>query len=459
MTNNKDKFCPLPWVHLAIRNNGDLRVCCHTNNSEDKGTLRDQQGKAYNISQIADPKIRNASLLKEIRQSMIKGKDHPACIRCLTEESNSLRSRRQYEREHWKESFNFDQAQEATAADGSINPRQVPILTCDIRFGNRCNLKCRMCGPTDSDYWYNDYYQVWNEDSFYDGHGKVQMAQDEKGHWKPLHNDYGWIDQNHVWREIENHFDDILYIYTVGGEPLIIEKHYQLLERCIEKGRASQITLEYNTNLTVLPSRALSLWKHFKKVRFGISVDGYDKANDYIRSPSKWQNIEANIKKLHQVKGPFEVWLSSTVQAYNAFNILELIRWRLQSTILQTTRARHHPLHNPPYLSLKVFPKPIKEEITRHYRRFFDWLDEWYNSSPLDQKIKKLRRQETKAMLESYINYMNSEDLSAHFPLFLDYTKKMDLIRKENFAQALPLLHQKLAPHLETSNAPENWHA
>jgi hypothetical protein len=33
MTIKSDTFCVLPWIHLATRPNGDVRVCCTANAS------------------------------------------------------------------------------------------------------------------------------------------------------------------------------------------------------------------------------------------------------------------------------------------------------------------------------------------------------------------------------------------------------------------------------------------
>ena len=37
-----ETFCPLPWIHLATRPNGDVRVCC-TANASGAGTTDDKE--------------------------------------------------------------------------------------------------------------------------------------------------------------------------------------------------------------------------------------------------------------------------------------------------------------------------------------------------------------------------------------------------------------------------------
>ena len=53
-----------------------------------------------------------------------------------------------------------------TDPDGTIREDQINCSFYDVRFGNLCNLKCRMCGPTDSDQWYDDYVTIYNRTEY-----------------------------------------------------------------------------------------------------------------------------------------------------------------------------------------------------------------------------------------------------------------------------------------------------
>ena len=44
--------------------------------------------------------------------------------------------------------------------DGTLDVDKQVIEFFDIRYGNFCNLKCRMCGPTDSHMWYPDFIKL-----------------------------------------------------------------------------------------------------------------------------------------------------------------------------------------------------------------------------------------------------------------------------------------------------------
>ena len=112
---------------------------------------------------------------------MLKGEHPEQCIRCQTEEANGIISRRTYETSNWKDSISFEKAAQMTSQEGYLDRSKNPIIHYDLRFGNRCNLKCRMCGPTDSDSWYSDTVKVWGANTFKDSHGQVELIKKREG--------------------------------------------------------------------------------------------------------------------------------------------------------------------------------------------------------------------------------------------------------------------------------------
>ena len=142
-------FCPVPWNFQAIQNNGVVRVCCQMNAaSTSRGTLRKSDGSVYNAAVDDLTEARNASLIKEVRKDMMEGKWHTECVRCMHEEQSGLSSRRKMELTNWP-TVRAETVAEHTAEDGTIDT-DFPVEYYDLRFGNLCNLACRMCGPTDS---------------------------------------------------------------------------------------------------------------------------------------------------------------------------------------------------------------------------------------------------------------------------------------------------------------------
>ena len=261
-----DTLCPIPWMSTSLRANGDIRVCCQAQHGPTGGILRDETGKEYNARNADLKKVRNSQLSKEIRRYMMEGKWHPECVRCQTEVEANMNARIDYENKIWIErgDFNWEDLLSKTDADGTIREDEINCSFYDVRFGNLCNLKCRMCGPTDSSMWYEDQVKLW-QDSYKDSHGRVQLIKNAKGKYEPEVDLYNWHTSDHYWVQMDNNIDQIRKLYIVGGEPLMIDRHYEFLQKCVDQDCAKNIIVEYNTNLTNIPQRAWDVWKHFKQ--------------------------------------------------------------------------------------------------------------------------------------------------------------------------------------------------
>ena len=92
-----------------------------------------------------------------------------------------------------------------------------------------------------------------------------------------------------------NRFHMYSKIVCMGGESLIIDEHYDLLEECIKKGHAKNIELRYNSNAVEWRDDLFDLWAEFKRVRFSHSVDALGEQNDYIRYLSQWKHLTEDV--------------------------------------------------------------------------------------------------------------------------------------------------------------------
>ena len=445
-------WCPLPWIFQAVRNNGDIRVCCQANPSKSKGLLKKNNGDTYNAASDNLEESRNSPTLKNIRLEMLKGEHPSACIRCQKEEASGILSRRMYENENWKKTFSIEKARQLTDKNGAINTAEIPLIYYDLRFGNRCNLKCRMCGPTDSDAWYSEYIKTWKTNMFQDSHGEVQLIKKSNGTYQTKNGDYDWIDSPGFWKQIKANAPNIKHIHTVGGEPLMIKKHYELLEAIINHGDPGNVTIEYNSNLTLLPAKALKLWKFFKSIKIGVSIDGYGSVNDYIRYPSRFKKIEKNLDQIDSSFNNITVWIATTVNAYNIFYLTNLIQWKLKKHFLKVNPESSdkpllttHPLHNPDYLNVKMLPKNYKIQIKEKFDHFLTSFPDWLKEEGFSKKQSEKLHFTAQKMLNGYVNYMNSEDWSHLVPKFWKYTHALDQIRKEKLQDVMPELHHSIS--------------
>lgn len=423
-------ICILPWIHQAVRNNGDLRVCCHANHGNDRGLLRKDDGSIYNAKYDDPEESRNCNKLKDIRLSMLNGKWHSECIRCQREEASGIKSRFTYEKEIWNHCFNESDAYNITNSDGSIDINKNPVIYFDLRFGNKCNLSCRMCSPTDSDNWYKEHFKI-NGPIYYDTNGKMEIIKNN-GNYKVINDIYNWYNSDSFWKYMNAKIPYIKAVHMVGGEPLLINQQYDFLKECIKQNKAKEIIIEYNTNATYIPDKILSLWKKFKEVKVGISLDGIGKVNDYIRYPSKWNNIKNNIYKIKNNKN-ITFWCSATISIYNILHFPTLLNWIIDQEFepigkSKRTRISVHPVHKPEYLNIKVLPLEIKKFI----KKYFD-----------NVKFEKFNTY-NKDLLDHYSNFMFQDDLSERLPDFFRFNNKLDILRDQYLKDYIPELYNLL---------------
>ena len=435
-------FCPLPWNSINLRNNGDLRICCNTNSySPQRGIMRKEDGTPYNAGRDDWNEARNAELLKEVRVSMMKGEWHPECERCRQEENNGIRSRREYENEDWGKWFgdiSLKNMLPITQEDGTIDPQKQDVEFIDIRYGNFCNLKCRMCGPTDSHTWYEDHVKLTGRTHYKDTHEKIELSKNEKGRWST--SQYDWFQQNNVyWDNFEKYAPYSKKIYIVGGEPLIIDEHTESLERLVASGRAGKVRLEYNTNLTMVPTKLIKLWEQFKQVRIGVSIDGVGDVFDYQRTPAKWSSVYRNMQRLEEADVNLKAWYAFTVTPYNVFHFPEFMRWKLEESGLDSYNpvtgprpiVTHHMCHSPKYYNVKVLPPELKQQVVEHYNTFRVWIQSTDYNDHIKQSFEKL--------LDGVQKFMLSEDYSEQWlPEFVKTTRRLDEIRNQNVLDIVP---------------------
>lgn len=449
-------WCPLPWMSQAIRSNGDIRLCCQANTAPGRGILQHDDGTPFNAANGGLIDSRNSQLMRQTRLDMLAGRWPAACLRCQREDEAGLISRRSYEITNWEEHISVAHTQQKTLADGSINPEDFPVRTMDIRFGNKCNLKCRMCSPMDSNSWYEDHYALFGA-TYQEPSGEVRLERNSQGRLETTPIKYDWYESPTFWTELDQLIPQVKHIQTVGGEPFLIDQYYDFLERMIERGYAEETTLESNSNLTVLPERALTLWRHFKKIRIGASIDGTGKVNDYIRHPSKWQLLEKNLHRLDKAEGQFDLWFTTTIQVANIYHFPELIRWKMESHFQRFNNRRERPLvtphvlHRPTFFNIRILPPEAKSKVAAQLYSFIPWFERFFSGRPDATAMTALYSTNYKELVDSFIKYMGQEDWSHEIPKFWAVTQQLDRLRGESFADTFPEVFKMLEPYLSSA--------
>jgi sulfatase maturation enzyme AslB (radical SAM superfamily) len=242
------------------------------------------------------------------------------------------------------------------------------------------------------------------------------------------------------WSNFEKYAVKAHKLYIVGGEPLIIDEHQESLERIVASGNAPNMRLEYNTNLTMLPDKLVSLWENFKEIRIGVSIDGIGAVFNYQRTPAKFDQVYKNMLKIDQnQKINLRGWFAFTVTPFNVFHFPEFMKWKLTES--QLTRfnplidsrpiVSHHMCHSPKYYNVKMLPPELKQEVKIYYEEYIEWI----NGTDARDNVKK----DFAKVLNGVLKFMNSEDYSKDWlKTFVETTIKLDKMRNQNIIDIVP---------------------
>ena len=202
-----DTFCILPWMHLATNASGTLRVCC--NSTPGKNFIIRPDGNNYKLFRDDIEQAWNGITYQTIRQQFLDGERPEMCERCFREEDAGVKSARQGANEKWMK--NSDAKYNKTAP---LNIKYV-----DLRLGNLCNLKCRMCNPYASNQWLKE----WNAITSYN---HKELDKDERIRLTKM----DWPEDKKTWENLFSIAHTVEEIYLTGGEPTIIKEQHKLLD-------------------------------------------------------------------------------------------------------------------------------------------------------------------------------------------------------------------------------------
>ena len=132
-------------------------------------------------------------------------------------------------------------------------------------------------------------------------------------------------------------------------------------------------------------------------------------------------------------------WLACTVTANNVFHIPEFMWWKLKESgfeKINSSRKRpiitHHVAHGPKRTNIKLLSKELKEHLQMHYQQ-------WARRFVYDNEIDKHTKDKAVEILDSILNFANSEDYSKpYLEEFVKFTNYLDKTRKQNILDVVP---------------------
>jgi MoaA/NifB/PqqE/SkfB family radical SAM enzyme len=321
LKNISKTFCAAPFVHMYVAK-GEQRICCQTT----------EYIPTTPSTELDLEKRWQSDYYKTIRQQFLDGEEPVKCTNCFTtEKHNGISDRMNYNTRYQ------DILLETNIETG--NQHNSPI-DLELRPGNLCNLKCRMCGPQSSSQLEKE--QLQNPELFrgYDPVVEVDEVYSEKNLEFLLKN-----------------IDKGKQIKFLGGEPTIMPEVNDILDRLIETNNTT-VPLHLTTNCTNTTEQFMNKIKQFTRISFNYSVDGTGKVVEYIRHPVKFNTINNNIQVYNNMIYAEQDLISFAFQAYNLFNLYDTVKWAADLGVL----VHANLVSDPVWCSILCIPKEIRDK-------------------------------------------------------------------------------------------------
>lgn len=399
-------FCMAPWVNIGVNPNGEYTLCCVSINAEDedKDPFLDQrefcegdkENKLY-IGSLHDntlEEIWNNDKMRDIRIKMLKGEPVGNCEACYYSESITGSSERtRYERIYYNS--HKDKVLQ-TKPDGSVPFEPV---SWDLRLTNTCNFKCRDCCT--------DLSSSWEEES---RRLNVDVSAQK-------------TDEQKVLNEIEPLYDYAEEIYFAGGEPLISDHHYHIIDKLLEKDLRP--TIRYNTNLSTLTYKGrdiIDIWKNFPNIELFVSFDGIGKRGELIRKGFDSKRFIKNILRIQKELPHLQINYNFVVYILNAYHFVDAHEFMVDHGILRSFDSISFTLlKDPQYLRITTLDPKSKKEV-----------------------LEIITKSRFRSNYDMIYKFLLKEDNSSYIPQFKFMTDGLDAVRNENTLEIIPELHRLL---------------
>lgn len=214
-------FCVLPWIHLFADERGEIFPCCFSHETPVAGS----DGVPYRVDRPGALETAwRSPFMRRMRLQMLAGERPPACANCFQMEHLGAPSYRQAENGDYADLI--PALVRETDRDGNTPQR---YRYFDIRLGNVCNLRCRMCSPQASRLLTEDF--------------RALRGLGPNNDWLAAMQKLDWFESPQFWDTLCRHLPSLDRLHFAGGEPLIIRQGFDFLRRIVEMGHAHHIGL------------------------------------------------------------------------------------------------------------------------------------------------------------------------------------------------------------------------
>ena len=370
------KFCVLPWVSLETSPVGTVRPCCLADDE-----IVNDTGIKFDLNTANFGEIQNSRYMQNLREEFLDGKQPKTCRKCWREERAGRTSKRMHTLDRLKH----------VIPDQPWTRDAQPLMFLDLKLGNICNLKCRICGS-----WSSSTFAAEELDQLSGNEQKKNSY-----HYQMLRQG-AWPRENKLfWEEIDQVSNQMRYIEFTGGEPFMIQEHFDMLQGLVDRGLANHVEIHYNTNGTQWPENGPEIWRHFKTVEIAFSIDDIGPRFEYQRTNAVWAEVLDNIQRFRQLREQcknIQLQVCSTVNVFNVYYLETLAHWIEQQNF---DFVYWNMMHEAYYFSISTLPEAAKQAITKKLqsaqvnsfdRKEFDAIVDFMNrGASLDGNILRMK--------------------------------------------------------------------
>jgi len=388
-------FCMMPWVHMHMWPAGYTYPCCMSDPDLPIGNTQDQSLQ----------EIWNGEQLRNIRLNMLQDKPSKECRRCYELEESGMSTLRTGSLKNYPKHWDKVNATEEDGSAGDVN-----MAYLDIRFSNLCNLKCRSCGPQFSSSWFEDHKQIYGKLD----HPKILKVRD---------------DMKNFMDELDPLLASVERVYWAGGEPLITDEHYRILDKWIAMGKRD-VAMDYTTNFTQMRFKrktAFEYWNAFDSVRVAASLDANHARGEYLRKNMDWAQVVQNRRDMIEQCPQVYFEITPTVSVYNVLNLPDFHKEWIEEGLLAPENIRINILLDPTYMRLQILPPWIKDRVRSRYAEHIAYLKQFDTTQWVIKDY------------ESILQFLET-DRTDEVRMFLFKTQRVDVLRKENVFDIFPEL-------------------
>ena len=399
-------FCVMPWVHFHVTQYGTVTPCCQAPWQEEEAF--------GNINKQSIKEIWQGEKIKTFRKNILAGKIDKRCESCFIREKEGFTSLRKITNHKYRHKSELVLS---TNKQGGIE-NTMPVYF-DIRFSNVCNLKCRICGPWSSSSWFNDAVAL----------GMVKAES------KPL--TYSFENSEIFFDQFKELIGSLEELYFAGGEPIVMEEHYKVLNLLIEHGK-TDVRLTYNSNFSSFNYQkynVIDLWKKFPKISIAASLDASEKRGEFLRKNLDWKTVVEN-RKLMMLELPHvEFVVSATLNIYNVLHLPDFHKDWVNQGLIQVEDFIPTLLVTPKELSVRILPKKFKEKAILNYSEHLKWIK-------LTASKNEEKRLYMIVQFENIIKALQTSHEKESIELFIRKSEAVDKIRNEKTIAIFPELKE-----------------